>query len=366
MKWGWTLFASLLLLLCAVGLLAGAGIGPDQDREEAEKQGQAIAAWLLEGQLGELASRPSPELSGLGEAAEHAEAEEASEASEHTSAAPSRTPEPAPVTTVEEAWDEEARKEREETVSPSPLTVDEDLSLELRNETDYSVDFAALPPLPEGLDVDAEGPVVLLMHTHGSESYQEEGAEGYRTQDESKSVIAVGETMAAVLEARGYGVLHDKTLCDYPEYTGAYNRSRSVIQENLEANENIVLVIDIHRDAVEDENGQQMRMACALGDETGAQLMLVVGSDGGGLSHPDWQENLSLAAVLQARLDRDYPGLMRPLNLRNERFNQDLAPLDLLVEVGASGNTLEEALCSAEVLADAIADVFDRYSGKNS
>lgn len=72
------------------------------------------------------------------------------------------------------------------------------------------------------------------------------------------------------------------------------------------------------------------------------------------------------AAVLQGRLDGAYPGMMRPLNLRSERFNQDLAPLSLLVEVGASGNTLEEAKASASRLGQVLADVMDDYSGKSS
>lgn len=283
---------------------------------------------------------------------------------------PSPSPSPSPVTveTVEEAWDELLRQSQPEP-SPSPIRVEGDVSLELRNETDYDIDFTDLPALPEGLDFDCGEPVVLIVHTHGSESYAQsldQTGDVFRSQDETENVIAVGETIAQTLEKRGYGVIHDKTLCDYPEYTGAYNRSRTVIQENLAQYPSLLLVLDIHRDAVTDSDGAQMRMACTVGAEDMSQLMLVVGSDDGGLEHPDWRQNLSLAAVLQSRLSRAYPGMMRPLNLRTERFNQDLGALALLVEVGASGNTLEEAQASAVCFGDMLAAVLDDYSGKSS
>ena len=177
--------------------------------------------------------------------------------------------------------------------------------------------------------------------------------------------MAVGDAMAEALEARGYRVLHDKTLCDYPEYNGAYSRSREVIRKDLEEYPSICLVLDVHRDAVSDGSGGQLRMAAELDGQAVAQIMLVVGSDDGGLEHPDWEQNLSLAAALQGILAQESPGMARPLNLRSERFNQDLGPLGLLIEVGSSGNTLEEALRAADRLSQGLADLLDRYSGDN-
>lgn len=281
---------------------------------------------------------------------------------------PDPIPKPVPVETVEEAWDEELRLTRGEETAPAEIRVDGTVSLELRNETEYSVDFTALPALPSDMELSSREPVVLIVHTHGSESYSDgtEAQTVFRSQDETESVIAVGEVLARTMEQRGYGVIHDRTLCDYPEYTGAYDRSRALIRENLERYPSIELVLDIHRDAVEQSDGSQMRMACTTEAGDMAQLMLVVGTDSGGLEHPLWQQNLSLAAVLQVALEQTCPGIMRPINLRTERFNQDLGALGLLVEVGASGNTLEEAKATAEALGNAAADVMDRYSGKSS
>lgn len=271
------------------------------------------------------------------------------------------SPVPVAVTVVEEAWDEVQRQEQGETVISEPVAV-EGAGLEFRNETQYEIDITTLPDLPKNMTF-SEEPSVLIVHTHGSESYADVSAEtSYRSQNAEKNVIAVGEVLAETLRQRGYGVIHETELCDYPEYTGAYNRSREQIRKALEEYPTVELVLDLHRDAVEQTDGSQMRMA--VGDM--AQLMLVVGTDGGGLEHPLWRQNLSLAAVLQGEIEASNPGLMRPINLRQERFNQDMGTMALLVEVGASGNTLSEAKASAAVLGSTIGDLLDRYSGKSS
>ena len=356
MKQGSALLAAGILLLGTVGLLTGAKDTWEPDR------GQAVSAWLVKTQLGEAGTVIPP---GESDAAATSEtlgefAESLEESAEESA------PVQVPVTEIAEAWDEAEREHQTLPPSPTPITVDGSVSLEIRNETDYEVDFTQLPALEEGQDFTADGPVILLMHTHGSESYEDPETGVYRTQDPEKSVIAVAEQMKAILEQRGYQTVHDTTICDEPDFNHAYQTSRQVIQNAMEEYPTIALVLDIHRDSVEDENGEQMRMACTADGEDAAKLMLVVGTDAGGLEHPSWRENLSLAAVLQARMQQNYPGMMRPINLRTERFNQDLAPMDLLVEVGASGNTLEEAVRSGKALASVLADVLDQYSGKSS
>ena len=85
-----------------------------------------------------------------------------------------------------------------------------------------------------------------------------------------------------------------------------------------------------------------------------AQLMLVVGTDAGGLDHPNWENNMALAVRLQTMLERLCPGICRPFSFRTQRFNQDLSSGALIVEIGAAGNTREEALRATEYLAQAI------------
>lgn len=309
MKQGISGFAAVVMLLLGAGSLTAAAnaVWPEK--------GSEISAWVLKNYLGPAAVATS------------------------VPAIPETSPEPVMVRVVEEAWDELRRQEtplQEETVE-RPAVPGE---LEIRNETAYGVELSALPTLPTAKEI-----TVLIVHTHGSEGYADTAENNYRTTEEARSVLAVGDAIEESLEAQGVSVLHDRTICDRPEFNNAYNRSREVI-ESWMAKEDIFLVLDVHRDAVADQNGNQMAMRTSVNGTEHAKLMLVVGTDDGGLYHPEWHQNLSLAAVLQSDMEVAYPGIMRPVNLRSERFNQDLGRLSLLVEVGASGNTLEEAVAS--------------------
>ena len=84
--------------------------------------------------------------------------------------------------------------------------------------------------------------------------------------------------------------------------------------------------------------------------------MFVVGTDEQ-LLHENWQENLKLALKLQHKANELYPTLMRPINLREQRFNQQLSSGSIIIEVGSNGNTLEEAKRGAELIADVISAV---------
>mgnify|MGYP005860948575 CR=1 FL=1 len=175
-----------------------------------------------------------------------------------------------------------------------------------------------------------------------------------RTQDETRSVIRVGSEIARILEDAGIETLHDTTANDYPSYNGSYARMEAIIESYLAEYPSIQMVLDVHRDAVEDQAGFPAALSCKLDGEDYARLMLVVGTDEGGLEHPGWQENLANALKLQALLNRTAPGLCRDLDLRTERFNQHETKGSLLCEFGASGNTLSQALRTARLFADTL------------
>lgn len=202
-------------------------------------------------------------------------------------------------------------------------------------------------------------PAVLICSTHATESYRKDGenyteSAAYRTTDTSYNMISLGAEVERLLVQRGVRVYRDETLHDYPSYNGAYTHTRKAVQAALKAHPEIGLVLDLHRDAAASGWGQLRTFANVNGAES-AQLMLVVGTNGSGLKHDGWEENLSLALKLQFALERLAPGITRPLNLRAQRFNQDLSPGALLVEIGGAGNTRQEALTAAGVLAEAVA-----------
>lgn len=219
-----------------------------------------------------------------------------------------------------------------------------------------------------------EGPKVLILHTHGSEAYTMPPGEEYeasgdcRTTDCNYNVVRVGDEIAKTLEAAGIQVLHDGTLHDYPEYSGAYGRSLEAAEQAMAEYPTISLVLDIHRDAISDADGSPYKAVSGIAGVNAAQMSFIIGTDGGGLEHPGWRENLKLAAALQQRLLDRYPTLMRPISVRNSRYNQHLSPGALLVEMGAAGNSLDEALLSARLLGEAIAETFlgNGYDGPDS
>ncbi len=222
---------------------------------------------------------------------------------------------------------------------------------------DYRPELESL--LCAGLDWSLRGsaPTVLILHTHATECYTGDGqlsAEDERTLDAQYNMLSIGEAVAQALEAGGISVLHDRTLHDYPDYNTAYVSARESIRAYLEAYPSITLVVDIHRDAVTTQSGGQMTTSATAGGQASSQIMLVVGTDASGRSHPDWQVDLALALKLSAQLERKNPGITRPIYLRSERFNMDLTPGSLLVEIGASGDAHSQALVAADALAQAI------------
>ena len=213
-------------------------------------------------------------------------------------------------------------------------------------------------------------PQILILHTHGSEAYTPApGTEGIvwsgncRTTDYRYNVVKVGDEMAEVLGAAGVSVLHDRTLYDYPNYTGAYDRALASIQKYLEEYPSIRSILDVHRDAIEDGQGNQYKAVSEIeGEGVAAQMSLVIGSDGSGLEHPDWMENLRLATAVQQDILEHYPTLMRPVLLRNSRYNQHATTGSLLVEVGAAGNAPEEAALAGRLFAQRMTEVLRAQS----
>lgn len=255
--------------------------------------------------------------------------------------------------------------QQEEQAPPQPLvfTDEEADAITIAGACTYTVDKRALLQQPSQLTLSQDDPTVLIVHTHSCEAYtiepgwEYESSDRLRTTDAARSVIRVGDEIAAALNARGIETLHDTALNDYPSYSGAYARMETTISRYLEEYPSIQMVIDVHRDAADDADGNPVCFSADVSGERCAQLMLVVGTDEGGLTHPDWEENLANALKLQVLLNRKAPGLCRDLDLRTERFNQHLTKGSLLCEFGSTGNTLQEAIRSGRLFAEALAEL---------
>ena len=233
--------------------------------------------------------------------------------------------------------------------------------IEVTNYCGYSVDREDLVTKPLSWNLTQDGPAVLIVHTHATESYTKtehyQESSGYRTLNTDYNVVSIGSHIAEKLEAGGIQVIHDTSLHDYPSYNDSYENSRKSVQQYLQEYPSIRLVLDIHRDAIESSSGNQISYTVDCDGREAAQVMLVVGTDANGLTHPNWRDNMALAMKLCAQLEKNTPGICRPISFRKQRFNQDLSAGALLLEMGAAGNTRQEALLAAELVAQGILDL---------
>lgn len=221
----------------------------------------------------------------------------------------------------------------------------------LNNHTSFKLDIKNLmegyvPPEKK------KNTQILVIHTHATEGYAE--SQESRSTDTNKNMVRIGDTFAKALKDKGFVVVHDVKLHDYPSYNGSYANSLKTIKWYLEQYPDIDIVFDLHRDAVATENNSRIKFSSKIDGESVAQLMLVVGTNEGGLVHDKWENNLKFAVGLQNAVCEKYPNLMRAIDLRQERFNQHVTDNAVIVEVGSDGNDIEEAEKAVKLLAESI------------
>ena len=251
------------------------------------------------------------------------------------------------------------KKPIQEAKSKSDMTIS--------NRTNISVDPNALADEKLCFSLEkSEKPQILIVHTHTTESFTDSDTNVYltgssdRNLDNTKNISAVGDAMTEVFESAGIATIHDKTVHDYPSFNGAYTRSLATVRANLEKNPQIKIVLDVHRDGIIKEDGTKVKVAAEINGEKTAQCLFVVGSNAN-LTHDKWLENMKLACKIQRAANEMYPGLMRPIILREERFNQQVSTGALIIEIGSNGNTLEEAIRGGRLMADVIAKLLKNW-----
>ena len=231
----------------------------------------------------------------------------------------------------------------------NPRYTDEYNGVFINNGTNYQLTQEMLTP-----DVEVNKNKVVIYHTHTCESYtpteqyQYTASGNFRTIDLNYSVSRVGDELEKWLSTYGCTVIHDRTYHDYPAYNGSYSRSLVTAQNVLSTNQDADIVIDLHRDAIADETyGPRVK----IGDEYVSQLMFVIGTDGANSAHTNWLQNLKFAIKVQQKANELYPGLFKPIILRNSEYNQHVAKAACIIEVGSTGNTLEESMGAMKYLA---------------
>ena len=227
--------------------------------------------------------------------------------------------------------------------------------VKIKNETEFEINDSIL-----NAELNINKNNIIIFHTHTCESYTPteqynyEQTGNYRTTDLNYSVARVGDELANYLIGYGFSVVHDKTYHDYPAYTGSYTRSKKTVEGILQSNPTDI-IIDLHRDAIGSKSNYDPSVK--IGDDVAAQLMFVIGTNGGGLYHPNWGSNLKFAIEFQAKANEMYPGLFKTMIVRNSRYNQNLGKAACIIEVGSTGNTLEQCINSMKYLSK----VFEEY-----
>ena len=206
----------------------------------------------------------------------------------------------------------------------------------------------------------SDEPQILIYHTHTTESFMDDESQYYtdfdepRTTDSEKNIVKIGEIIKEQLENAGYKVVHDKTIHDYPAFSGSYNRSAETVNKALKEYPSIKIAIDVHRDTITSGNDKIAPVVNINGKEA-AQVMLVMGSQTGSVTnYPNWRQNLRLATKLQYVFESNYPQFARAMLLKSAKYNQHLTTGSILIEVGSDANTFEQAKYSAQLVGQSL------------
>lgn len=241
----------------------------------------------------------------------------------------------------------------------------------IKNKTEKTINIKTEMSKKPNLKIklNSSNPQVLIVHTHATESFFPKLVENYpkswgeRDNDVAKNMVSVGEVIKNYLNKSDIKTVQSTVLHDKGEYNGAYDRSRKTIQSYLKKYPSIKVVLDVHRDAINEEDGDKIRPIINIKGKTAGQIMLVSGCESGPITgYPNWQKNLRFSLGLQKTLEQNYPSLARPLFFAEKKYNQDLCENSLLVEVGSQANLLSEAKYSAKLFSISLSKYLKSFS----
>ena len=193
-----------------------------------------------------------------------------------------------------------------------------------------------------------EKPFIYLYNSHQKESYDMEYMEDYNV---NPTVLMVSYMMKERFDKMGlYTIVEDNDITNYlnennMKYYQSYEASRHYLLDIMKKYDSILLYIDVHRDSIDYKYS-----TVNIDDKNCVKIMFVVGIGTG--ENKYWEDNLRLALKLQSIANKVYPGLCRQMIIRDSTYNQDLNKYSLLVEFGATGNTIDEVKLSTRCLAN--------------
>lgn len=192
----------------------------------------------------------------------------------------------------------------------------------------------------------SETPLIALYNTHTSETYELTDGLAHLKGKAGGITLVSREMQKAIEEKYKIAVTYSPVLHDL-SFNKSYVESEKTVKQILKDNSNLEMIFDIHRDG----SMSREQSIVKINGKNVARILIVVGTNARA-DHPKWRENLEFARKIAAKLDAMYPGLCRGVSIKQGRYNQQYSPHAILVEIGSSKNTTEEAVESGRLFAD--------------
>lgn len=218
------------------------------------------------------------------------------------------------------------------------------LDEEVNSQSEYIND-----PYPEK---EINDPIVYLYNTHQLEEYQKTGNESHNV---TPNVMMASYILREKLENKGIPTIVEENnvteilRINNWNYASSYKVTKMLMEDAKEKNPTLKYFIDLHRDSV-----SKKISTTTINNKSYAKILFIVG-----LENPNYQKNLDFTNKLQALFEQKYPGLSRGIYKKegsgvNGVYNQDFNEKTILIEVGATENTIEEVYNTIEAIADVL------------
>lgn len=212
---------------------------------------------------------------------------------------------------------------------------------EIGNKSEYVYD-----PNP----IQVNEPRVYIYNTHQLESYDNTNYNNI-----TPNVLMASYLLKEELNKEGIPtIVESSNINEYItqnnlKYYQSYEASRYYVKKTLENNQNLDLIIDLHRDAIE-KNASTV----TIDNKEYAKILFVVG-----MEHENYEANLKITNTINNMIKEKYPTLTRGVITKSGKnvngiYNQDLNPNSILIECGGYKNSMGEIVNTINLLAEII------------
>jgi stage II sporulation protein P len=249
------------------------------------------------------------------------------------------------------------KNEDENLAEEKTTTEEEGKKVKEPDETDEVKIVASPAKKPnKKLKIVSGKPNIFIYHTHATESYLPVDEGNFHSLKRDYTVRKVGEVLTNSLKDKGYNVVHDETLHDYPSYRESYTRALSTLKINMKKYPTANFIIDIHRDAGGSSEESRKNSYITIKGKKVAKFSMVVGT-----KNENYEDLMAFANYIKGKSDELYPGLCKKTIKKPYKFNEYNSDHYILIEIGNTQNNIEEATKGAyyvgKILDEVIKDI---------